>query len=194
MTLSRHLSYANVASTLALVLALGGGGAAVAAGLGKNTVGTKQLKPAAVRLTDLGPNSVDAARIVDNSVSGSEVAESSLGKVPSASTADTAVTATNALFAGRSTNVLRATVTGAGAIVPAQSDAGVTATALGGGTFEVVFGRNVAACTQVVGIAQPGYAGSASAIGSASPNGVYVYTFAADGTPVDLNFALLLVC
>ena len=42
--LRARLTYANVIATLALFLALGGG-AAYAASLGKNSVGTKQLKP-----------------------------------------------------------------------------------------------------------------------------------------------------
>jgi hypothetical protein len=43
-----RLTYANVIATLALFLALGGGAAFAAATLGKNTVGTKQLKRNAV--------------------------------------------------------------------------------------------------------------------------------------------------
>ncbi len=46
--LQEKLTYANVISTLCLVLLLGGGTAYAAAQLGKNSVGTKQLKPAAV--------------------------------------------------------------------------------------------------------------------------------------------------
>ena len=42
-----NLTYANVISTLALFLAISGG-AAYAASLGKNSVGTKQLKNGAV--------------------------------------------------------------------------------------------------------------------------------------------------
>lgn len=45
--LRSRLTYANVIATLALFLALGGG-AAYAASLGKNSVGSKQLKPGAV--------------------------------------------------------------------------------------------------------------------------------------------------
>jgi hypothetical protein len=42
------LTYANVIATLALFLALGGGGAYAASTLGRNTVGTGQLKKGAV--------------------------------------------------------------------------------------------------------------------------------------------------
>jgi hypothetical protein len=43
-------TYANVMSTIAVVLALGG--SAYAVGLGRNSVGSKQLKPGAVKLKD----------------------------------------------------------------------------------------------------------------------------------------------
>lgn len=85
MPLSRHLTFANVASATALVVALGGGGAAVAAGLAKNSVGSPQIKNGAVKTEDLD----------GNAVTGAKVKESSLGVVPRASTAhavDTVVT------------------------------------------------------------------------------------------------------
>jgi hypothetical protein len=55
------LNYANVIATIALFVALGG--AAVAAGLPKNSVGTKQLKPGAVTTPDLRRNAVTSGKI-----------------------------------------------------------------------------------------------------------------------------------
>lgn len=55
------LNYANVIATIALFVALGG--AAVAAGLPKNSVGTKQLKPGAVTTSDLHRNAVTSGKI-----------------------------------------------------------------------------------------------------------------------------------
>jgi hypothetical protein len=52
------LTYANVIATLALFLALGGGGAFAATQLAKNSVGTKQLKK----------NAVTAAKVKDGSL------------------------------------------------------------------------------------------------------------------------------
>jgi hypothetical protein len=49
------LTYSNVVSTLCLVLLLGGGTAYAASHLGKGTVGTKQLKKAAVTPAKLSP-------------------------------------------------------------------------------------------------------------------------------------------
>ena len=50
--MSARLSYANVAATLALVIALGSGGA-YAASLAKNSVGSKQVKNHGIKTVDL---------------------------------------------------------------------------------------------------------------------------------------------
>lgn len=108
----RRLTYANVISTLCLFLLLGGG-AYAAIRLPRNSVGSRQLKPKAVRTGILARNAVrtgklapEAAtagkiaknaittnRIRDNAVTGAKVKESTLGTVPSASEADSAATA-----------------------------------------------------------------------------------------------------
>jgi hypothetical protein len=56
-----RLNYANVIATIALFVALGG--AAVAAGLPKNSVGTQQLKRGAVKAVDLRRGSVTSGKI-----------------------------------------------------------------------------------------------------------------------------------
>lgn len=62
MRISRpQLNYANVIATIALFVALGG--AAVAAGLPKNSVGSKQLKRGAVATSDLRRNAVTSGKI-----------------------------------------------------------------------------------------------------------------------------------
>ncbi|HEU5038683.1 MAG TPA: hypothetical protein VFT70_16880 [Nocardioides sp.] len=79
-----RLTYANVASTTALVLAIGGGGAAVAAAMvPANSVGSKQIIN----------NSVKSPDLKDDGVTGTDVKESSLGQVPSAADADHATSA-----------------------------------------------------------------------------------------------------
>lgn len=62
----RRLTYSNTIATLALFLALGG--AAVAAGLPRNSVGTKQLKRKAVTAAKLAPKSVIAGKLGPNAV------------------------------------------------------------------------------------------------------------------------------
>ncbi len=68
----RHLSYANVMATLAVFIALGGSSYAVATLNGK-------------RLTN---RSVRANKIARNTLTGGEIRESRLGKVPRATNAD----------------------------------------------------------------------------------------------------------
>ena len=80
----RKLSYANVVATSALVLAVaGGGGAAVAAGLAANSVGSPQIKNGAVKTVDLGNNTVKGAKVADGSLTGADLANGSVtgGKV-----------------------------------------------------------------------------------------------------------------
>lgn len=56
----RRASYANVTSTLALVIALGGTGAYAA-----NTIGSADIKPGAVKASDLGNNAVTSPKVKD---------------------------------------------------------------------------------------------------------------------------------
>ncbi len=89
--LLRHMpSPAMVVACLALLIALGG--ATYAAGIvpGANTVGAKQLKKSAVTAPKIAKNAVTGAKVQDDSLTGADVLESSLGKVPSAASADSA--------------------------------------------------------------------------------------------------------
>jgi hypothetical protein len=61
------LSYSNVIATIALFIALGG--AAVAAGLPKNSVGTKQLKRGAVTAAKIKKGAVTSGKLAQKSVS-----------------------------------------------------------------------------------------------------------------------------
>src|ERR1044072_7376204 len=88
--LTKHLTYANVVSTLCLFLLLGGAGAIAAGKLKKNSVGTKQIKA----------NAVNGTKVADGSLSGADVDEASLGRVPSAAAADTAQKAGDASRVG----------------------------------------------------------------------------------------------
>ena len=63
----KRITYANVMSSLAVFLVLGGG-AAVAAGLGKNSVGTGQIKRNAVKVGKLAPEAVRAGKLAKNAV------------------------------------------------------------------------------------------------------------------------------
>jgi hypothetical protein len=72
--LKARMTYANVASTIALVIAVGGGGAAVAAiVVPHNSVGTKQIINGAVRTADLHSKAVTGAKIGNRAINSPRV-------------------------------------------------------------------------------------------------------------------------
>jgi hypothetical protein len=93
----RHLSYANVISTICLFVLLGGG-AYAATRLPAKSVGTAQLKAGAVT----------GAKIKDGTITGAKVDSRTLGPVPKALNADRAASAASADNAERATSALSA--------------------------------------------------------------------------------------
>ncbi len=85
-----NLTYANVVSTLCLFLLLGGGAAFAASHLGKNSVGTKQLKA----------NAVISEKVKDGSLQAADIG----GPVDSALKATSATTAATAANAAQATD------------------------------------------------------------------------------------------
>lgn len=93
----KRITYANVMSSIAVFLVVGG--ATAFAALGKNTVGTKQLKNNAVTSAKIKNNAVTTNKIKKNAVTGAKVKDGSLtgadinlgalGTVPSAANANT---------------------------------------------------------------------------------------------------------
>jgi hypothetical protein len=91
----RHLSYSNVVATLALVLALGAGTVYAASKINGSSVKKNSLPGNRVKKGTLPGNRVKkgtlpGSALKSNSVNGSKIDLSTLGKVPSAQTADTA--------------------------------------------------------------------------------------------------------
>ncbi|HXF30245.1 MAG TPA: hypothetical protein VN522_01905 [Solirubrobacterales bacterium] len=80
-------SPAMVVAVVALVAALSG---SAYAALGKNSVGTRQLKAQAVTVGKIANNAVTSAKVAKNSLTGSDINLSALGTVPSATTAASA--------------------------------------------------------------------------------------------------------
>jgi hypothetical protein len=105
-TLKKRITPSILISSLALFIALGG---ASYAALGKNSVGSKQLKTNAVVTKKIKNDAVTASKIKaaailtdkikDDAVTGAKVKESSLGTVPEATHAAGAELATNATSA-----------------------------------------------------------------------------------------------
>ena len=109
----RRPSPALAVAFIALLAALSGTAVALP---GKNTVDSGDIKrnavrssdvrSGAIRTADIRNNAVTSAKVRNNTVTGNDVNESTFGKVPSATNADTATNATNA------TNATRATTAG----------------------------------------------------------------------------------
>jgi hypothetical protein len=105
----KRLTYANVMSSIAVFMVLGGATAFAASHLGKNSVGVKQLKKNAVTTAKIKNSSVTGAKLKNGTVTGAKIDLGSLGTVPSATKATSATNATNAVNA---TNATRATTAG----------------------------------------------------------------------------------
>jgi hypothetical protein len=120
--LRARLSYANVAATLALFLAVGGG-AAVAAGQ--------------ITARDLAPDSVGGSELKRDAAKGKHVKEDTLGPVPSAGKANNLLWAVVQNPNGQANaNVIRA----------GQTNTGVIET---GNVVEVEFSRDVTNCVWI---------------------------------------------
>jgi hypothetical protein len=89
-----RLTYANVMATIAMFIALGGG-AYAALKLPKNSVGTKQLKK----------DAVTGAKVKNGTLTNQDIDVASLGRVPSAATATSALSADRATSAGNADTV-----------------------------------------------------------------------------------------
>jgi len=82
---NRRPSPALVISIIALIVALTG--TAYAAGLGKNSVGSRQLKSKAVTTGKLANNSVTSAKVAKETLTGDDIRISGLPSVPNANEA-----------------------------------------------------------------------------------------------------------
>lgn len=100
----KRLTYANVMSSIAVFLVLGGA-TALAAGLAKNSVGSKQLKKNAVTTAKIKKNAVTTSKIKNGAITGAKVNAGTLGTVPNANHANTADTAGSAGSAGNADTV-----------------------------------------------------------------------------------------
>jgi hypothetical protein len=98
----KRLTYANVMSSIAVFLVLGGASAYAAKKIGSNeikgnsistgkikreAVAAAKIKKSAVTTNKIANNAVTTAKIADDAVTGDKVKESSLGEVPKAATA-----------------------------------------------------------------------------------------------------------
>ena len=118
--ISKRLTYANVISTLAIFLVLGGASAVAASQLAKNSVGAKQLKNGAVTTAKIKNGAVTGAKIKDGTITGAKLVLGSLGQVP---TAANAANAAHAASADNATTVGGQTVQKIAWVVPKNTPA-----------------------------------------------------------------------
>jgi hypothetical protein len=104
MNLRPRLTYANVAATIALFLAIGGGTVYAAFGLGKNDVHSKNIAPRAVKASDLAKNAVTSPKIKDGAVQAADIAAGVIANV----TADVTGSATGGPRGSVNTNTTTA--------------------------------------------------------------------------------------
>lgn len=74
----KHMTYANVMSTIAVFFAIGGTTAFAASQLAKNSVGSKQLKKNAVTAQKIKKNAVTGVKIKKNAVTGAKIKNNSV--------------------------------------------------------------------------------------------------------------------
>jgi hypothetical protein len=141
------LTYANVTSTLCLFLLLGGGAAYAASHLGKNSVGTKQLKNNAVTTVKIKNQAVTAAKVKNGALTGKQIDASTLGTVPNAAhaaSADNAGQLGGAPPGAYESRAQWALVNEKGAILAQSGGITVNAALAGGGLYFLDFGRSIA--------------------------------------------------
>jgi hypothetical protein len=88
----KRLTYANVMSSIAVFLVLGGGAAYAAKKIGSNeikgnSITTGKIKKEAVTASKIKNNAIGTSKIAKDAVTGDKVNESTLGQVPSAALA-----------------------------------------------------------------------------------------------------------
>jgi hypothetical protein len=181
-------TYANVVSTLALVVALGGTGA-YAAGLAKDSVKSKQIKNGAVKTVDIKDNAITGAKIANGSVAGAKIQDGSI-------TADDIAPSVLA----RANNVHSAVVKADGTLVTGQSVRAISAVRDSVGNYIVSFDRNVRNCAYVgdigldgsEGVSQTGEINTVGAFENVT--GVYITTYTSEGALADRPFHLAVIC
>src|SRR5882724_1901885 len=90
MSAIKRPSPAMVIAVIALICALSG---TAYAALGKNSVGSRQLKAKSVTTGKIANNAVNAVKIANGSLTGAEINLAALGTVPSAQSAQSAANA-----------------------------------------------------------------------------------------------------
>ena len=151
-----------------------------------------------IALADLAPNSVDGSKVVDNSLTGDDIAFNSLLTGDIATNAIDSDEVLDFSLSNQDINVFYAVVNGTtGAVV--RSSGGVTASRIVSGNYAVDFGRNIENCAYLGtvgdptdGIEGPGQIDTATRAGNVEA--AFVRTTNSSGTDTDFSFHLAVVC
>ena len=186
-----RLTYANATATLALFIALGGTGYA-ALTLPGNSVGSRQIRSGAVGASELRTGAVRSKDIRKRSIR--------VGDISSSARRTLKGDADPPGPPGPSGTAFHAAISSGGAAVVGNA---ITVDHTSGqNAYGGQFGRNTSACvaTASLAVVQVGPAlerpqpGRITVSASSDPNRVIVETFAADGSPAEQPFHLMLSC
>ena len=211
LTGKRRPRFADLASVLALFIALGGTTYA-AASLPRNSVGAKQVRTGAIGSSELRTNSTGKSELRTGAVGKSEIATNGVGAAEvrkdaidttelrdsGVQLADISGDARNAL-AELSGVTVRTAVTSAG-VASGGNAKGASRTAIG--EYTVDAGRDVSSCQLAATLAgvktgtttEPAKAGLITATADSGANTVKVSVKDAAGAPQDAPFHLLAAC
>jgi hypothetical protein len=106
-------THATIVAYLALFVALGGGAYAAAkigsGGIQNNAILSRHIKGGEVKSSDIAPNSMGSAKVPKDSLTGSDINESTLGQVPLAALAGAAGNANHATNADQAVDAAHST-------------------------------------------------------------------------------------
>jgi hypothetical protein len=188
-----RMSFANVTSTLALFLALGGTSYAAVTlpsnSVGKaqikaNSVGTSELRNSGVAAADIKSGAVGPSEVRPNAIDSDELADKGIKSVDIADDAKAELAAANGV-------TFRASAAGDGT-GPKGNAKSISRT--GAGVYSVDLGKDVSACQAVAGTSSA-TAAVATVTPGATNNVLTVNTFAVPGgAATDEPFNLLVAC
>lgn len=191
----RHLTYANVVSSVCLFLALGGT-AYAASQLPRNSVGADQIKAGAVRSSEVRDGSLRAKDFAAGQLPTGDRGDTGPAGAsgPAGSRGDTGATGP----AGANATSLFAVVSSTGTVSAAGGVVGTVAHTTSSGIYAVSFNRDVSQCAFLATIgARNGGLPSDPQIAAnnktGSPEQVVVETFVG-ATPSDRSFNVAVIC
>jgi hypothetical protein len=194
--LRSQLSYANVAATLALVLAAGGGTAYAAARIGASEIGYHAVTGSKVNF-----NAITASKVKNSALSGKDLRDSSIttedvrnGTLKSEDFAAGALPQGPKGDQGAAAADLHGTLSAAGALT--NGDGATAATAGEGATYSVTFKQDVSKCAVVATVATTGDTDGGTVTGAqaGTPQQITFRTRDAAGAPAQRPFHFAVFC